>query len=173
MKAIKTKRLRLELVSEEHVKDIYEIYSSEQICKYYDIEPFEEMEDSKRHIERWHYFYEKGYQVRYVIILNNVVIGTCGLYSINRRHGRACIGYELKESYWGHGYAKEAVASLMDNLQEELDLVRIQAEVMPDNNKSIKLLENLGFNYEGELKSYEKWGKKGYVDLLMYSKIYL
>ncbi len=43
---------------------------------------------------------------------------------------------------------------------------------MPENITSIKLLAKLGFQKEGLLKQFEKWGKKGFVDLLMYARIF-
>ena len=43
---------------------------------------------------------------------------------------------------------------------------------MPENTASIRLLEKLGFQKEGLFKQYEKWGSKGFVDLLMYAWIF-
>jgi len=57
-------------------------------------------------------------------------------------------------------------------VRKEYRLKRIQAEVLEDNRGSIKLLEKLGFQREGLLRQYEKWGSKGFVDLLMYSLIF-
>jgi len=40
---------------------------------------------------------------------------------------------------------------------------------MPENERSFKLLEGLGFQHEGVLREYEKWGNKGCIDLMMFS----
>ena len=52
---------------------------------------------------------------------------------------------------------------------DKVGLNRVQATIMMANEGSVKLLEGLGFHQEGVLRQYEKWGSKGYVDLLMFS----
>ena len=63
----------------------------------------------------------------------------------------------------------EAMRAILEYGFEALDLNRIQALVMPENEASIGLLEKLGFRNEGILKDYERWGSKGFVDLCMYA----
>ena len=169
---LETDRLELQLVNMSHRDEIYALYSSDSVCKYYDIEPFKKIEESIKHIDRWLSQYEKGNQIRYVFSKSKKVIGTCGLYLINHTHKRACLGYDLMPDYWGNGYASEAVEAMIGSTQREYNLRRIQAEVMPENSTSVRLLERIGFQCEGLLKQYEKWGAKGHVDLLMYSRIF-
>jgi ribosomal-protein-alanine N-acetyltransferase len=42
---------------------------------------------------------------------------------------------------------------------------------MPGNIASIKMLEKLGFQNEGCLTAYEKWGSKGFVDLYVFAML--
>jgi RimJ/RimL family protein N-acetyltransferase len=50
---------------------------------------------------------------------------------------------------------------------KKLGLVRIYAKVMHPNTASAKLLESVGFKYEGKLrKSVYRWGK--WFDMLIY-----
>ena len=172
MANIKTERLFLELIKKSHVDAVYQIYSSESVCQYYDISPYTTKEQAEKHIDRWLKFYESGQQVRYAILLSGKVIGTCGLYLINSNHQRACLGYDLLPDYWGNGFAHEAVGSMIKHTQKLYNLQRIQAEIMPENIASIKLLKKLGFQKEGLLKQYEKWESKGFVDLLMYARVF-
>jgi len=106
---IETNRLQLRLVCKEDIKDIYRIYSSSEVCRYYDIDPFESMDDAVRHVNRWLKFYIDKIQIRFVIVLSGRIIGTCGLYLINHNHRRASLGYDLLPEYWGSGYGFEAV----------------------------------------------------------------
>ena len=172
MDSIITERLYLELINKSHIDAVYQIYSSEPVCRYYDISPFTTRDQAEKHINRWLKFYESGHQIRFAIKISEKVIGTCGLYLINSNHKRACLGYDLLPDYWGKGYASEAVDAIIKHTQKLYNLQRIQAEIMPENTSSIKLLENMGFQKEGLLKQYEKWGNKGFVDLLMYAKIF-
>jgi [ribosomal protein S5]-alanine N-acetyltransferase len=167
-----TERLKLELISKLYIDNIFELYSSPDVCQFYDIEPFLRIEQAEEHVKRWLDFYRKEKQIRFAILKGNQFIGTCGLYMINDRHQRACLGYDLNPSYWGNGYANEAVNAMLLKCQKKYKLHRIQAELLEGNNSSIKLLEKLGFQKEGIFKQYEKWGRKGFVDLIIYSKIY-
>ena len=172
MDRIITERLELEPVNKSHINSIYKIYSSSEVCNFFDIEPFTSITQASTHVQRWIDFCEKGTQIRYAILKENNVIGTCGLYLINNRHQRACLGYDLLPDFWGFGYAQEAVDAMLYTTQEYFSLHRIQAEVLQENASSINLLERLGFQFEGLFKQYEKWGNKGFVDLMIFSKIY-
>ncbi|MEL6982381.1 MAG: GNAT family N-acetyltransferase, partial [Actinomycetota bacterium] len=69
--------------------------------------------------------------------------------------GRAAeIGYTLHPDHWGKGYGTEAVEAVVDALIEA-GVRRLSASTHPDNVSSVRLLERLGFQYEGrEVESY-------------------
>ncbi|MDQ3738066.1 MAG: GNAT family N-acetyltransferase [Actinomycetota bacterium] len=62
---------------------------------------------------------------------------------------RASIGYTLAPDRQGRGLATEAVAAVVDRLLAD-DVRRIDATLDPDNVASMRLLERLGFEYEGQ-----------------------
>lgn len=68
------------------------------------------------------------------------LIGTCGFHLINNHHKRAEIGYELDDTYWGQGYALEALQAILAYGFEILQLIRIAAVVYVENKASQKLL---------------------------------
>lgn len=69
--------------------------------------------------------------------------------------GRAAeIGYTLHPDHWGKGYGTEAVSAVVDALIDA-GIRRLSASTHPDNVDSVRLLERLGFEYEGrEVQSY-------------------
>jgi len=69
-----------------------------------------------------------------------------------KRDGVSEIGYLLARGAYGHGYAREAVALLIDHLFEKGDR-RVFADTDPDNGRSIALLTALGFAFEGRLRA--------------------
>lgn len=72
---------------------------------------------------------------------------------------QAELGFSLSPPFMGMGYAREAVYALLGYLFEEVRLHRVHASVDPDNVRSIRLLERLGFRLEGHLvKSYRMRG---------------
>jgi RimJ/RimL family protein N-acetyltransferase len=71
------------------------------------------------------------------------------------REGVGEIGYNLRRSRWGRGYAREAVARVLTHAFEDLGYRRVFADTDPDNSASNVLLEKLGFRREGYLR--ESW----------------
>ena len=55
------------------------------------------------------------------------------------------VGFEFAPSFWGHGYALEAIAALMDDCFERLDEPRLVALVRWDNERSVRVLRKSGF----------------------------
>lgn len=75
----------------------------------------------------------------------------------NIRHGvsqSAHIGYWIGERYAGRGLMTEAVRLVARFAFDTLRLHRIEAACIPDNARSIRVLEKAGFQREGLLRSY-------------------
>lgn len=72
---------------------------------------------------------------------------------IDRRPGVAEIGYILARDHWRGGIAREAVGRVVEYGFDEGGLRRIFADTDPENAPSIALLERLGFQREGLLRS--------------------
>lgn len=85
----------------------------------------------------------------------SVMIGTCAVSSIVRGPFLSCfLGYRVDENENGKGYATEAINTVVKYVFDELKLHRIEANIMPRNNASIKTIEKCGFTCEGESKKY-------------------
>ena len=63
--------------------------------------------------------------------------------------GVAQIGYTLAPEHQGRGYASEAAEAMVDALFANTDVVRIVASLDPQNMASMRVVEQLGFTYEG------------------------
>jgi RimJ/RimL family protein N-acetyltransferase len=86
------------------------------------------------------------------------------------QHSRAELGYWIGHPYWGRGYATEAAREVVRYGFEELKIHRIFAGVFEGNATSARVLEKIGFQYEGTLrKHYFKWGK--FLDNLSYGML--
>lgn len=53
--------------------------------------------------------------------------------------------YKLGRAHWHHGYAEEACRALIRFAFEEMNLLRLVTITHPDNQRSVRLLERLGF----------------------------
>ena len=82
----------------------------------------------------------------------------------------ATLGYSLDSDLEGKGYMAEAVTAVIQFGFGQLNLRRIEACCMPANERSIALLDRLGFEREGLLRSSyfvnERW-----EDHLVWSRI--
>jgi RimJ/RimL family protein N-acetyltransferase len=80
------------------------------------------------------------------------------------RDGRiATLGYSLASAHQGKGFGREAVGAVVDRLFDELGVHRVEANVDPRNIASARLVEDLGFVYEGTAVS-AVWSRGEWTD---------
>jgi ribosomal-protein-alanine N-acetyltransferase len=65
----------------------------------------------------------------------------------------ALLGYWISETLWGKGIMPQAIKLITAYAFESLDIVRIQAGVLSNNPKSMRVMEKAGFVKEGVLKN--------------------
>jgi len=66
----------------------------------------------------------------------------------------ASLGYYIGQSYLGKGYMLEAMVQVRDYAFTTQGLHRLEANIQPDNMRSINLVKRSGFVYEGLSKNY-------------------
>lgn len=81
-------------------------------------------------------------------------IGSCDLSDIDAHHRRAELGFLFHRDHWSKGYAQEAMQAVMAHAFGPMDLRRLWARFHAGNQASLRLLEKLGFSYEGTLKGH-------------------
>jgi len=85
------------------------------------------------------------------------VIGTVGFTNIVRGAFLSCyLGYKLDEEEINKGYMTEAISKGIEIMFDEFKLHRIEANIMPKNIRSMRVVEKLGFYNEGLSKKYLK-----------------
>ena len=105
-----------------------------------------------------------GFSLLRVGLKDDTPIGMCGLIKRdNFEH--IDIGFAFMPDYRGQGYAREAAEAVRDYAVEVLGLDRIVAFTDVQNHASGKLLERIGFIYEGEIP----WGEGGRSTLYGYN----
>jgi len=80
------------------------------------------------------------------------MIGTCGFTSFNCSSDSAEVGYVLNPEYWGRGIAVEALQRILAFGFEDLGLHRIEARFIDGNDRSRRVMEKAGMNFEGILR---------------------
>lgn len=85
------------------------------------------------------------------------IIGTAALNNIVWGCFESCyLGYKLDGGYLNRGYMTQAVTAVVRFAFETLRLHRIEANVMPRNKRSLRVLEKCGFREEGMARNYLK-----------------
>ncbi|HEY9634925.1 MAG TPA: GNAT family protein [Coleofasciculaceae cyanobacterium] len=165
---LETENLMLRETTLSDASAIFQIFASEAVTKYHDIETVTNMEQAKFLIYRRAERFKNKQGIRWGIARkdDNVIIGSCG-YSI-RNCFQAEIGYELIETYWRQGIMTEALRAVIRWGFQNLEFNRIEGMVMVENIASINLLKKLGFLEEGLLREYGIW-KGQFHDLKIFS----
>ncbi|WP_320196104.1 GNAT family protein [Agrobacterium rosae] len=88
---------------------------------------------------------------------DGTLLGGITIGYIRRGAAQSCmIGYWIGEAYAAQGHMSAALKLVIPYIFDGLQLHRIEAACIPENFKSIRLLENAGFQREGLLREYLK-----------------
>ncbi|MEQ8898243.1 MAG: GNAT family protein [Roseovarius sp.] len=86
---------------------------------------------------------------------DEVLLGAITLDNIRRGPAQSgTLGYWVGAPFARQGYMREAIAGIVHHAFERLDLSRLEAACLPENQASRRLLEKCGFKYEGVAQSY-------------------
>lgn len=107
----------------------------------------------------------------FAIMVDDKVVGSIGIFRQGNIHSQTAeLGYYIAEEYWDKGIMTEAVKQICEYVFGDSDIIRIYAEPFAYNIASCRVLEKVGFQYEGTLRSNAvKNGKV--IDMKMYSLI--
>lgn len=158
-----TSRLNLLTAAEVAVEDILVYYQENK--KH--LKPYEPVRDSSFYTlrEQGQILHEDRERLRngqalklYLTLPNNSkIIGLLHFSSLVMGAFCSCfVGYNLHENYVGKGYMTEALKKGIEIMFDDYYLHRIEANIMPSNERSIHVVEKLGFKEEGLAKSYLK-----------------
>jgi RimJ/RimL family protein N-acetyltransferase len=99
--------------------------------------------------------YREGAAEPYAITLTPDLanpVGACGCFWSSQPNKTMELGYWIAEPFWGRGLAAEACRAVLEYAWREIKPERIQARVIAGNTASVRVLEKLGFQYEGTLR---------------------
>lgn len=86
--------------------------------------------------------------------IDGQVIGIISLHWSPRARTRhvASLGMMVHEAYQGQGVGKALMAAAVGAADKWLNVVRIELEVYPDNERAVRLYRSFGFEVEGTKK---------------------
>lgn len=150
--SLETDRLHLKILNLQHAEEVFAHFADEEITKFMDIEPCRNLQEAEEiiryHLDdsgcRWGLFDKKSGRL----------IGTCGFHYLRKANNDllAEVGFDLSKPFWGKGFMSEAMKAVIPFGFAKMGLSLIDATVEPQNERSIALLEKLGFERESELR---------------------
>lgn len=153
---LETERLLLRTWKMRDASECFAIWSDAAAMLYIgNGEPMRKLEDAERWIERAIAAQSQHGFCRWAAVekANERLIGSCGFGYLYDEPSIE-LGYLLGSRFWGQGYATEAARACLQYGFEKLNLPEIVAVVTPEHLASRRVLEKIGFSYQG-LKRYD------------------
>lgn len=96
----------------------------------------------------------RGEGVPFVVVPlgSDEVIGQIRFVTWSRTERRAEVGYFIRRRFWGRGYATDALRLICRFGFRSMALRRIEATVVVGNVASRRVLEHVGFRWEGQAR---------------------
>jgi [ribosomal protein S5]-alanine N-acetyltransferase len=151
-----TKRLFLRELQLEDAEEIFRLRSNKDVNDLIGRQSAVTIDDAIKFIRMIQTRSANGESVMWAITLagNPKLIGTVLYWNIELEKNKAELGYELLPEHWGKGIMKETLKKVNDFGFKELKFKMITAETNERNDKSIRLLESLGFELTGRAGEY-------------------
>ncbi|OZB96149.1 GNAT family N-acetyltransferase [Paenibacillus sp. XY044] len=152
---LETERFVLRELHSDDAKEYYSYFSDDEVTKYWGYPGPKNMETASKTFTRFQNAFTRKEMITWGIAAkeDDQIIGTCILNDFVRA-SMVNLSYNLSRDYWGKGIMTEVLKTIIPFAFHELDMNRIQAKVMPENNASVKLLSKLGFVQEGLLRDF-------------------
>lgn len=150
-------RIRLRAHRDGDLRDLFAVHSDPKVMRYWSFPAWTELQQAHPRLHDAKNGCDPARLLCWAIARRNDdrLIGGVTLYAINREQGRAEIGYSLGSAHWGQGLAREALQLALGHAFGALQLRRLEADIDPRNEGSLRLIERLGFVREGLLR--ERW----------------
>lgn len=164
-----TERLVLRELRADDDRALHPLFADPEMMRYWG-EPHDSLAATTAMVNRIIEAYWAQAGIEWAVTLRDggELIGKVCHHRLIKAHFRSEIGYILARPHWGHGYVHEALRAIIAFGFDTLKLHSIEAQLDPNNVRSARVLERLGFVKEAHLReNYFVHG--GFVDTAIYS----
>lgn len=150
---LSTSRLSMHLINQNDLDAIHKLQSLPEVDRYNTLGIPKDFEETKTVMEPLIESHKKTEIDYYTFAIeqnsDNQFVGLIALKLGSKKYNSAEVWFKLNPSFWGKGYASEALIKLIDFGFDKLGLHRIEAGCAVDNIASVKVLEKVGMKAEG------------------------
>jgi [ribosomal protein S5]-alanine N-acetyltransferase len=154
---LETDRLALRRLTADDAPFILELLNQPSFLRYVGDKGVRTLDDSRRYLAAGplHSYEVHGFGLFLVEVkATGEAAGICGLLKRETLED-VDLGFAFLPAFWGRGYAIEAAAATLSLGWTHFGLKRLVAITALDNERSIHLLEKLGFRFETILRLAE------------------
>ena len=148
-------RVQLRTIVERDARSLLGLFGDRDVVKWMAIRRLQSLDDARALVEEIHTESEARRLFQWALVRRedpSELLGTCTLASIDWVDERAEVGFALLPEARGAGVMSEALRLLIAHAFEDLHLHRLEADVDPRNEPSLRLLERCSFVREGLLR---------------------
>jgi [ribosomal protein S5]-alanine N-acetyltransferase len=149
--------LTLRYAAPDDAHALFALASDPEVTRWFSWGPYTSEDEPRAYIERLAGERERGERLDFVIEAGDV-IGVTGLAELSRRDRRAMVGTWLGRRHWGSGANAESKALILHLAFVVCGLERVGAYSNPENTRSTRALERIGFRHEGVLRAWHRHG---------------
>ena len=154
---LESERLRIRHPLPTDAEALFDLFSDADALRYWSHGPLADLDAAQAYLADIETGWREGRSYRWAITHEEAdrLIGTVTLLAWSQDNRRAEIGFILHPAYHGRGLAAEAVRTVLAFGFGPMGLHRVEADVDPENEGSLRLLERIGFQREGLLR--QRW----------------
>ncbi len=163
---LESEDLLLRKPARKDAEDIFRYASDPEVARYVLWDPHRSISETRAFISFLRSRIRAGSPSSWVVTLKETgtVIGTIGFIWCSSENRSAELGYSFSREHWNHGYATQALKTVIDASFRSMPLNRLEAQYDVRNPASGRVMEKSGLRQEGILRS-RLVNKGEYVDV--------
>lgn len=150
---LETQNLTLRLFKESDLEEIHALHSEPEVDKYNTLGIPKDFDETKKVMDPLLKANQQEDIENYTFAIeereDHQFVGLIALRLGSKKYNGGEVWFKLNPSFWGRGYATEALITLIDFGFEKLRLHRIEAGCAVENTASAKVLQKAGMQSEG------------------------
>ncbi|WP_131743366.1 GNAT family N-acetyltransferase [Actinomadura roseirufa] len=103
--------------------------------------------------------------------VTGALVGTIGLFRVDWKQLTCEVGYGMRPSARGNGYATEALSSVSQWILDDCGIYRVELRALTTNLASIRVAEKAGYQREGVARGAERGPDGTNQDMIVFSLI--
>jgi ribosomal-protein-alanine N-acetyltransferase len=150
---------------------LLELASDPDVTRWFSWGPYTGVDQPLAYIDRLEGQRERGEQLDLLVVhRDDGPIGITGLSEFSMRDRRCMVGTWFGKPWWGTGANRESKAVMAHLAFEVLGMNRLGSYSNPDNLRSTRALEGVGFVREGVLRAWHRHGDR-YLDVNVFGML--